>query len=141
MYTEQLTEIGLYFERLNYFTRAFIPTGEKSGPIIDELIRLYPVDEVIASQKTVEQELAERVDEALSPDPDVEFLGLNWVPPWQKKGRGAGSGMEGSGQQYDDDYFRFEEEDVQRAWEEAERHAESHTKISLTELSLCGTST
>lgn len=81
------------------------------------------------SLSKIEKELGERVGEALNPDEDTEFLGAGFVPPWQKAGRGPGTGS--SGQQA---YTGFVNPEVEKRWQKAKNETPPMLERVVTRL-------
>lgn len=53
---ELIKNIGLFSEVIAYSTRWFVPTGEGAQPIIDRLLKTYPVDEVLTPDQRIDEE-------------------------------------------------------------------------------------
>lgn len=52
---ELIRNVGLFSEVISYHTRWFVPTGTGAQPIIDRLLKTYPVDEVLTPDQRIDE--------------------------------------------------------------------------------------
>ncbi|MES0334791.1 MAG: helicase-related protein [Candidatus Magnetobacterium sp. LHC-1] len=79
----------------------------------------------------IEEKLKSRVSEALNPNDDVEYLGANYIPPWAKKGRGAGKGYSSESL---DNYDGFSNAEIEQRWQEAKNETPGFLKKQVSKL-------
>lgn len=53
-YADEFSRLGVFSERINYQTRYFIPTGERSGEIFEAITKHRPVVDVVAPGRALE---------------------------------------------------------------------------------------